>query len=155
MATLKTKPYPTSGMPSSEGPFAFNIRMQKNAGLFPKELASVFVQKIAMTVLMKLVEKTPVDTGRARGNWQVTLNQPAEGYDESEIDKNGGNTFTKGSMVIDDAPEYPIIWITNNVPYIQRLEEGHSGQASTGMMQNTINEMNGMGVDLSSAGNRA
>jgi len=41
--------------------------------LVPEEIV-LFQKKIALEALRKLVKRTPVDTGRARGNWQVTSN---------------------------------------------------------------------------------
>jgi hypothetical protein len=88
--------------------------------------------------------KTPVaakDGGRARGNWTVTLGRPSSDYDDAIRDGTGGATIAKGQATIDDAPPYGWIWILNNVPYIERLENGWSQQAPTGMLDNTLNEL--------------
>jgi len=123
--------------PSSK---SFNIAMNGLALTFPKEKATLVVKKIALEVLSRLVLKTPVDTGRARGNWQVTVNSPATTWEDTK-DKGGGATIGKGTSVIMAEDDLPHFWITNNVPYITRLEEGHSDQAPTGMAENTVNEL--------------
>ena len=37
------------------------------------------MKDVAMAVDEEVVRSTPVDTGRARANWQTTLNEPAQG----------------------------------------------------------------------------
>lgn len=97
---------------------------------------------IAMDSLRGVVMKSPVDTGRFRGNWIVSKNAP--NAKSSEVtDKNGGQTITKGSGVIDtfkvDADSRIII--QNNLPYANRLENGWSKQAPNGMVALTVAEM--------------
>ena len=101
------------------------------------------VRKIALDALKGIVQKTPVDTGRARGNWQVTLGQPAAG-EVGYVEKGGGPTISKGTGEILVAPPIGKIWLTNNVPYIQKLEHGLPGgsrQAPAGMVQLTLVEI--------------
>jgi len=140
------------------GPVAFNAVMNAWAYSVPDEIHEVVFQKLALDALAKLTLKTPVKTGRARGNWQVTIGSPSYSYDESKTDSSGGEanqdpglTFenasgggaviSEGSATIMNAPDYSIIWISNNVPYIMVLEEGSSSQAPTGMLANTMNEL--------------
>jgi len=76
--------------------------------------------------LQNLVFGTRVDTGRARGNWQVTEGDPAMGYDWERKDMAGreGNrdTFAEESAAIGAASGADIIWIHNGLPYISILE---------------------------------
>ena len=139
-------------------PLAFNALMQTWAHTVPEEEHDTIFKKIALDALTKLTLKTPVLTGRARGNWQVTVGSPSQASDPSKIDPSGGQAndspnleyanrtggdrvIGEGAVTVLDAKSSDIIWISNNVPYIVRLEEGHSGQAPTGMLQNTINEL--------------
>lgn len=85
---------------------------------------------VAIELLSSVVLDTPVDTGRARGNWQTTTKRPAQGTTERS-DSDGGMVVNEiVSQVSDD-----VIYMTNNLPYIQRLEEGYSGQAPAGMVR--------------------
>ena len=102
------------------------------------------LQKVAMEALTRLVMKTPVDSGRARGNWQVTWGSPSTEYDSDKTDDKGSGTIWEGADTIADAPRYGVIWISNNVPYIERLENGWSGQAPNGMAQLTVDELKTM-----------
>ena len=79
----------------------------------------------AFALYSSIVRKTPVgdldfdeDSGRARGNWQVTLNKPAEG----EV-KDRRKT-PKGKETMPNPQGDESIFITNNVPYITTLENG-------------------------------
>ena len=90
----------------------------------------------AFETLRRVVKRTPVDTGRARGGWQVTLNTPAAGSGTSS-DAEGQGTVTSGASVISAAKPFQVIWISNNVEYIRILEEGafeppNPGKSKTG-----------------------
>ena len=100
------------------------------------------ISLIAMDSLRGVVMKSPVDTGRFRGNWIVSKN--AANTTSSQVtDKNGGQTITKGSGVIDtfDMNTDSRIIIQNNLPYANRLENGWSKQAPNGMVALTVVEM--------------
>jgi hypothetical protein len=68
---------------------------------------------------------TPVDTGRARWGWNITVNAPSTTvpppgiYPMPTIDQHIENPID--SITVTDA-----IYITNNVPYIKRLNAGYS-----------------------------
>jgi hypothetical protein len=100
-----------------------------------------FVQTIALKVLQGVIEKTPVDTGLCRGNWQVTGSVPAAGTIEN-TDKSGGSTIAQGQRVITTVnPMKEVIWVSNNLPYTGALEDGHSKQAPAGMVLLTLEEI--------------
>jgi len=80
---------------------------------------------------------TPVDTGRARGNWLVGLNFPVEAEAESE-DRGGGSTIAAGNADIARARAVDDIWLSNNLPYITKLNEGSSFQAPVGFVEDVV-----------------
>lgn len=75
----------------------------------------------ALEVLRRVMKRTPVDTGRARGGWQATLTSPATGQSGTN-DQN--NAFAAANATIQSAKPFQVIWISNNVDYIRILEEG-------------------------------
>jgi hypothetical protein len=77
--------------------------------------------------------------GRARGSWVVSVGQP--GIRDS-IDAGGLNTIGAGIDALVGFEAGPPIYITNSVPYINRLEyEGWSKQAPAGMVRVTVAEL--------------
>ena len=91
--------------------------------------------------------KTPVDTGRARGNWQTTIGKPATGNVDAE-DKGGGATIAKVAGAVQGWDGMGDAFLSNNLPYINRLENGYSGQAPSGMVRVTMTEFSGVVRDL-------
>jgi hypothetical protein len=85
------------------------------------------VQGAALTVDQAAVLSTPVDTGRARGNWIATIGSPATNADQ-EPDKPGYATIAKAEAAVRQFKIGDIIYISNNVEYIVPLNEGHSPQ---------------------------
>lgn len=101
--------------------------------------ADQVVRQSTMSLLSGVVRRSPVDTGRFRGNWQVAIAQPATGQ-LSRDDKSGSATVQAGLSVVAGAKAGGVIWITNNLPYARRLENGWSDQAPAGMVRLTVNE---------------
>jgi len=119
-----------------------------NAAAFNREVAMITknmgakqvttLQRIlAFQALDGLVYATPVDTGRARGNWQVSIGAPPGGEVYSGLPSSGGekkgidgNAKAAESRVestekpkIGVSPPFCTIFIGNNVPYIEVLNE--------------------------------
>lgn len=120
----------------------FNLEIDEFVKNIPKE-AIAFQKKIVLEALRKLVMRTPVDTGRAKGNWQVSIGDPLIGKLET-LDKEGQETVAKGLAAIADLPPYQVVWISNNLDYIELLEDGRSKQAPNGMLKLTVAELRQM-----------
>lgn len=73
----------------------------------------------AFALYASIVKKTPVDTGRARANWNISVGNA----DTSITDKKmkNGLKYSENDISIngDDT-----IFISNNLPYIETLEYG-------------------------------
>lgn len=54
------------------------------------------LRKVALQTLSGVVLKTPVDTGRARGNWQVSLSTPLTNTVTND-DTSGNKAIAVGS----------------------------------------------------------
>ena len=105
------------------------------------EKVSDAIALIAMYCLRGIVQKSPVKTGRFRGNWIVSKN--VDNTNKLDItDKNGGGAINRGSTTIQsfDLKNDTRIVIQNNLPYANRLENGWSKQAPNGMVSLTVNE---------------
>jgi hypothetical protein len=97
--------------------------LQKLADKMSLNLDTV-VRKSLLELTGDIIKRTPVDTGRARGNWQATVGSPATGVLDA-ADKSGDKTTGKAQDAISKATGN-IYYLTNNLPYIQALEYGHS-----------------------------
>lgn len=84
------------------------------------------VKRVAFDLFTRIVQKTPVDTGRARASWNISIgepvftvapdNQPA--MTEADIRAKASRMLAAGRKLTEP------VWITNNLPYIIVLEEG-------------------------------
>ena len=99
------------------------------------------VKKIGFDLFRRIVQKTPVDTGRARASWTIALAKPdrtvaAPGlHAEYQTDATGAAAQKANSVLASmKAGTYQPVWISNNLPYIEALEKGHSKQAAPGVM---------------------
>lgn len=101
----------------------FNRQFTRIAQSLPEKTLVKFHKRLGLFALRSLVKKTPVDTGRARSNWQVTYVVPAQGVLET-TDKRIGPTISKGSQVISQLRPFTVMFITNNVAYIEVLDKG-------------------------------
>lgn len=102
-----------------------------------EKLVSRIERRLGLGILRRVVLATPVDTGRARGNWQVDLNR-IPGGEVVGVDKGGGATIASESAIIQTAKPFGTIQIANNVPYIGRLNDGYSKQAPAGFIEAAI-----------------
>jgi hypothetical protein len=128
---------------------SFSLDVKKFAEKAGKD-ADAVISKICLDLLSDIVLNTPVDTGRARANWQCSIGSPSTGQIAFEADAgrgvsapaiSGGSTYaiSAGAAAVANAPRN-IFWISNNLPYIYRLEfEQWSKQAPSGMVRLAIN----------------
>lgn len=96
--------------------------------------------KTSAQILSNLAVATPVDTGKARSNWRVSIGGPIT----SEIETFGPGSTASASAI---AAGFSIfaryvpgqdIYIRNNVPYIGALNRGHSKQAPPGYIEAAV-----------------
>jgi len=119
-------------MPRGKSAREFAIDLRK-FGEVTDEQASIIFRKIALELDQRVVMSTPVDVGRARGNWFPSINTPATGTTDT-ADPSGSATLAAIAATVNGAELGDTIWLTNNLPYILPLENGHSKQAPQGMV---------------------
>lgn len=95
------------------------------------------MRRVALDIDSALVLTTPVDTGRARSNWQVSIGKTAFGTVDQLMSPSEaiGNAKAELSKLRDSDDK---IHITNNLPYIQRLNEGWSPQQPAGFVDQAV-----------------
>ena len=135
---------------------AFNTWIARQTREVIPEQALLFQKRVALEVFRRVIFKSPVGNpslwanpdsappgyvgGRFRANWQINsrLNDNAT----EATDANGGSTVAAGISNLSRVTQpYGTIWVFNNVPYAQRLEQGYSGQAPAGVVGVTLAEI--------------
>ena len=140
----------------------FHMEMTKwalrNVPLIGKAVHSA----VSTAVFNGIVMKTPVLTARARGNWFPTMGSPSSevteetagvsitGQPTTAEERGRINTVTRKLKAL---PLGQVVFITNNQPYIQGLEDGTISKKTPphAMVQGTIiNTLDGLQVDIRS-----
>lgn len=115
------------------------------------------VRHVSLFVFKGVVMKSPVDTGRFRASWNIGVNtidnsvmpeikavitsgvKSMERSNAKAVATRKALAKTKVLAQVRD--NYPAVYITNNLPYAKRLEDGHSEkQAPNGMVRLTMLE---------------
>ncbi|RDE41282.1 hypothetical protein [Escherichia coli] len=115
---------------------AWDIEPSIFAGMIEEDVG-LKIRYIAIQILTAIDIASPVDTGRFRNNNLVSLQHPDFGISDN-VDPNGTIAVQRGIGVISKAANYGVIYIQNNLPYAEALENGHSQQAPTGVYANAF-----------------
>jgi len=95
------------------------------------------VRKITLDVFSNVILLSPVDTGRFRGNWQPAVGRAQGGIIEA-VDPSGAVVTAKVQSATQNVKAGDVIYMVNNLPYADRLENGWSNQAPNGMVALTV-----------------
>jgi hypothetical protein len=96
------------------------------------------VKRAAIAADQALVFNTPVDTGRAASNWLASIGTPRGGTVDEPSSPGAGKAqaLEQGRSTI---ASYKLdgggIYLTNNLPYIVRLDQGYSRKRPAGMTE--------------------
>lgn len=114
---------------------SFEDDIKRFADKAEKAAEAVF-RGTAIDLFTRIIKRTPIDTGRLRGNWQAALNQPIL----TETNNKANRALSQAGTVTKEAKTTDSIYLTNNLPYAGEIEDGHSKQAPYGMVKLTIAE---------------
>lgn len=113
----------------------WSIPIEQLAARAGQKLDTV-TRKVTLDLFRSVVQKSPVDTGRFKGNWNVSQTTPnftatqATNAARGEIEAQKALGFAAGGVV----------YLSNGLPYARRLEYGYSGQAPAGMVRLSVRE---------------
>lgn len=97
------------------------------------------VAKIGLEAFTRIVQRSPVDTGRFKNNWDMSIGGQ---WVERMPDPSGTAAMTSAVTTAENYPdELPVITIYNGLPYASLLEDGRSLQAPSGMVALTVVEL--------------
>ena len=95
----------------------------------------VTVRKSLFFELSKeIMERTPVDTGRARANWIPSTGKPSS----MTVRSNNDYVMARVQNVLKKTRLDDTLYLVNNLPYINKLEYGYSNKAPKGMVRVTV-----------------
>ncbi len=125
-------------MPEYQGPRpgSFSLDVSKFVERAQGKMDFV-LRKTALDIFSRVVDMSPVDTGRFRGNWIPAIGiHPTATFPE-HYDKTGAGTKKAIAAEISKLKAGQRITLANNLPYAMRLEYGWSKQAPAGMVRVT------------------
>jgi len=117
----------------------FKADLAKFAEQLKIEKARV-VQKVVLDLWTGITRRTPVDTGRARANWFVTEGAPSGNVEHADA-KEPNSVPAPTAPNVNAITGEKSVFIINNLPYIEALENGHSKQAPNGMVRLAIQDV--------------
>ena len=126
-------------------PAQFSMAIAKFANDSSRNLNDV-VRGVVLEIGTRIVQRSPVDTGKFRGNWQIAAGGPDirtnEPFDKQPLGSApSATTFNRWQGEVNAATIGSTFHITNSLPYAVRLEyEGWSQQAPAGMVRVTMLE---------------
>lgn len=110
-------------------PFSALPRFAKELSIEIEEGSTKLLRTAAAITLSNVVQNSPVDTGRLRGNWRVGIGSAPQG----EV-----NSTTPGTVPSISNPNAKV-YISNNVRYINFVNGGIRGnQANAGFIQRAV-----------------
>jgi hypothetical protein len=96
-----------------------------------KEGNNLKLKAIFFQGMSEIIKETPVDTGRVRNNWFLTVGQSASTSSGRSNDKSGSGSVSS-LLTIPDTVLNNKIFFANNMPYIETLEFGGYPNPSNG-----------------------
>lgn len=101
-----------------------------------------------MGLVSGVLTLTPVDTGRAVGNWQLSIAAPTSNVIQGNFGREGGGEANRGpaKAKAERAARAAIaglrygqtIWLVNNLPYIRVLNDGSGNRRAHHMLERAI-----------------
>lgn len=141
-------------------PRAFEAEMRRWARHHVPDIGKQVHKQVSEFVYQGIVTKTPVLTGRARHNWFPSNGSPVDTTVEETANVSTTGTPMTGEekarikTVTGKLDALPLgaekVYITNNLDYISRLEDGYSPKSPpNAMVQGTIiNTLDGLKVTI-------
>lgn len=93
-----------------------------------EEIAPDIIKALASNALTDAVYLTPRDTGYAQSGWIVTFDTPSSDAPAEGSTDKAEAVVRRGQAVLDRAPKFPHIFLSNNVAYIEILDKGRRAE---------------------------
>lgn len=124
----------TSKYAGLQGTFAQQLQIFRVEAL---EAIDQTIRDVVIQVGETIINLSPVDTGRFKGNWQFTVGQPSN-FSLDTYDKDGQQTIAALVLKVNAMEPGQVLWLVNNLVYAIPLEYGHSQKAPAGVVRITL-----------------
>lgn len=105
-----------------------------------KQAQDMYVQKVVLEIDKRFVQKSPVDTGRFKNNWNISNAVPD--FSTTLATAPNLSQSKSAASIFSIKANGQTVFVTNALPYAYRIEyEGWSKQAPSGVVRTTIAEM--------------
>lgn len=108
------------------------------------------INKVIIEMVVKIdqgiIIASPVDTGRSRSNWIMSLNHPTDALPTGEDEGDSASpigpemALSQGRNTLNSRKPGDTIYLQNNTSYIEKLNNGSSAQAPANFVQKAIME---------------
>jgi hypothetical protein len=105
-----------------------------------EEQTTKLVRSMVLYAFKGISSASPIKDGQYRGNHNIGL-RVIDPKTTSPNDKSGSATLSRAIRRLSKSEPYPVIFISNGLPYADALENGHSGQALLGVYGVSFNSM--------------
>lgn len=95
------------------------------------------VRRVTLELFVRVVNRSPVLSGRFRTNWNVSYGAPDVSFTESTM-QSRADIETRKAMTL---PVGGVTFLSNGLPYAYRLEHGWSKKAPHGMVRLAVAEL--------------
>lgn len=124
---------------------AFELALKKYGDETVPDLVRDRMTAVALEATKGVVELTPVDTGRLKGNWQISLGQ----FTRSElerVDSSPEGSSAASPAFADVVAQMPawrqgLVWIHNGLPYANVIETGGPNRFAHHMVRRTADRL--------------
>jgi hypothetical protein len=129
---------------------SFRTKLEKGTEVFAYKTADILIQSTpygdskTFEGLYKKREKQygfkPIE-GLSKGSWLMSFNDPVFINEIAYDNSSGGKSQARNHAIAQEYQLGETIYITNAVPYIEKLEKGSSKQAPEGIMELSLGKL--------------
>lgn len=102
------------------------------------EASGRLIRRVALSIHEQLIRANPVDTGWSRANWLISVGTPPPTGAANKGSPGATGQAAGLARLLTYQVNQGAIWIANSVPYIPKLDEGHSKQAPAGWIGRAV-----------------
>ena len=117
---------------------SFGLAMHQKASRVDKAVGDILKETV-LTVVGSVAEDTPILSGQAQSNWLTSVSNPKRFWIANAWQNAGWyESLAMAQDATQNLRSTDVIHITNNLPYIVKLNQGYSRQAPAMYVESAI-----------------